>query len=414
MVNFSVGLGSFAQGMGQGMQMAQQVKGAIDNRKMRKMEKQASAAATTAREKDIAGAIQTTANADGSSTFAVGGKSFSSSAEARKAAEGQVGSVMDYYRSTTVPQLIQGYVEMGKPEQAAQLESWMETQESNKLTRDWAKSARLAMIGDNKGAMRGFGKLYERMEPGSKYMGTEDITEPVFEEMKLPKTGETVRIENGTRTTGLRLKLRNADGEDISHDFGGSEDLFNTAMFTLSPDKFAARALAQVDAAQTSRAKMAGELAKEKRELAGNLTRDKYKASLDDQNNQRQFERGVLKGDREFAQQTQRDSTQQGYDLEKITTSKQMDAALAPVMEAAKARGDTPEDARKAIGAIWKTLSDNDMPGEDGFKSKSVEDQIKSAAQIYQQQRSAARGVVQGANGAGSGTEPGKGIPKLW
>lgn len=407
MVSFAVGLGSFAQGMQQGMQVAQQVKGALDAKKIRKVEKEGAVAASAAREKDILSAIQATPNADGSTSYAVAGKPQASMEDARKAAEAQVGSVMDYYRSTTVPKLIEGYIDIGRPEQAEQLQSWIETQDANRLTKDWAKAARLAMIGDTGGAMKSFGRLYERMEPGSKYLGTEDITEPVYETRKLPKTGESIQVQTGTRPAGIRLKLRNADGEDVTHDFGGSEDLFNTAMFTLSPDKFAARALAQVDQATAARATAA----KSDREFARDVGMKKLDATLDDQRDERQHRRTVQRNDREFAQQTQRDATQQGYDLEKIMTSKQMEAAMAPAIEAAKANGQTDEDARKAIGAIWKTLSENDLGGKGGFGSMSIEDQINQASKIYRQQSGAAKSI------AGKGATQGNGrgvVPKLW
>ncbi|CAM8655167.1 hypothetical protein [Sphingobium cupriresistens] len=399
MVSFATGLGSFATGMTQGMQMAQQVKGAIDDRKMRKIAKDGTQAATAAREADIAGAIQTTANADGSSSYSVGGKAQASMDDARKAATSQVGSVMDYYRSTTVPKLIQGYIDVGRPEQASQLESWMESQDSAKLTKDWAKSMRLAMMGDTGGAMRGFGKLFERMEPGSKYMGTEDITEPVYEDMKLPKTGETVQMQTGTRPAGLRLKLRNADGEDVSHDFGGQEDLFRTAMFTLSPDKFAERAFAENDRAQASRAASV----KADRDFRQDISRDKFKATLDDQRDQRQHERTVQRSDRDFAQQTNRDATQHGYRMDESTTELQMRAAL----KLSEDGNEKPEDVRKSLETITKRLAETDL----SFSKLTPEEQTSRAVQVLQGQRSSARGVMSGSpdrdNGKGA-------IPKLW
>jgi hypothetical protein len=134
-------------------------------------------------------------------------------------------------------------------------------------------------------------------------------------------------------------------------------------------------------------------------------------AAIDDQRDERQHKRQMIRSDREFGQTTQRDATQQGYDLEKIMTGKQLDAALAPAMEAAKVKGDTPEDARKAISAIWKTLSESDLGSKDGFNSKPVEEQVKQATAIYSQQSTAARGVIQGGAPSNNG---GRGIPKLW
>ncbi|AYO76425.1 hypothetical protein [Sphingobium yanoikuyae] len=407
MVNFSVGLGSFAQGLGQGMQMGSQIKGVIDQRKMRNLAKDGQAEANAAREGAINSAIETTSNADGTQSFKVGDQTFSDQGKAKNAAAQQVGSVMDFYRQTTVPKLIQGYLDIGDPDKAQQLQSWMETREAEGITRDWARGARLAMLGDTKGAMRKFGKLYEKLEPGSKYVGMEDITEPNFEERTLPGTGETIRIENGTRPAGVRLKLRNADGEEVSHDFTSSDDLYQTAMMTLSPDKFVGRAFSELDKASAARAAAA----KDDREFRQDVALKRMGAAIDDQRDARQHTRQMIRSDREFGQTTQRDATQQGYDLEKIMTSKQLDAALAPAMEAAKVKGDTPEDARKAISAIWKTLSESDLGGKGGFNSKPVDEQVKQATNIYSQQSTAARGVIQG---AAPDSNQGRGIPKLW
>jgi hypothetical protein len=417
MVSLGMGLGAFAQGMGQGMQMAQQVKGVLRDKKLHAMEQDATAAGTAAREADIAKAIQTTTGANGAQSFSVGGQQFSDAGQARNAAAQQVGTVMDYYRNQTVPKLIEGYMKMGDAQKASALQSWVETEDANNLTKDWARATRMALLGDNKAAMRGFGKLYEKLEPGSKYVGMEDITEPVYEERKLPKTGETIRVEAGTRPVGVRLKLKSADGEEVTHDFGSTEDLFQTAMLTLSPDKFVGRAFAEVDKAQASRAAAA----KDAREFGQDVQMKRMDAVIADQRDQRQHERSIIRDDRQFAQttarddrqfaqQSQRDATLQGYDLEKITTSKQMDAALAPSMEAAKAKGDTAEDARKAIAGIWKNLSTNSLPGKDGFNAKPVEEQIEQAARIYRQQSTVARGVVAGAKQESQS----RGIPKLW
>lgn len=414
MVGFAVGLGSFAQGMANGMQMAQQVRGALDARKMRKVEKEGAAAATAAREKDIMGAISTETvdqtaalSATGqsislptSATYKVDGKAYDSMADARKAAEAQVGTVMDYYRSTTVPKLIQGYIDIGQTDKAAQLQSWMETQDSNRITKDWAKAMRLGMIGDTKGAMRGFGKLYERLEPGSRYIGTEDITEPVYEDI-VGKDGKTSRTQTGTRTTGMRLKLRNVDGEDISHDFGGQEDLFNTAMFTLSPDKFADRVLGQVDAAVAAR----GEAAKEDRKFQRDLQRDKYKAVLDDQRDERQAQRGIIRDDRQAAHQAARDATLSGYRQEETTTELQMRAAL----KLSEATGESPEDVRKSIETITKRFAETDM----NFAKLSPEEQTARAVQVLNAQRSSARGVI-GAGQAAPADQSRGVTPRLW
>ena len=125
---------------------------------------------------------------------------------------------------------------------------------------------------------------------------------------------------------------------------------------------------------------------------------------LQDQRDERQWKRGVLADDRKFTQQTSRDATQQGYDLEKLMTGKQLDAAMAPAMEAAKVRGETPEGARKAITDIWKVRVAADLTGK-GFAGLPINEQVKQAAELYKQQSAAARGVI-GSGGAAAGGTP--------
>lgn len=397
MVGFAVGLGAFAQGMGQGMQMGQQIRGALDDRKLRRANREGAEAATAARESDIAAAIQTTPNPDGTQTFKVGDQTFNDAGKAKSAATGQVGSVMDYYRTNTVPKLIETYTKIGQPDKAQQLQAWMETEESNGITRDWARAARMATLGDTKAAMRGFGKLYERMEPGSKYIGMEELSEPIYED-EPGKDGKPSKKQVGTRPAGVRLKLRSADGEDVVHDFSGTEDLFQTALMTLSPDKFVGRALGEVDQARAVRAAAA----KDAREFNRDVTLKKVDATLDDQRDQRQHERSIIRSDREFGQTVQRDASQHGYRLDEATTELQMRAAL----KVSEDTGEKPEDVRKSLETITKRLAETDMQ----FSKLSPEAQTERAMTVLRGQRSAARGVIAD---TGQGAAP-KGIPRLY
>lgn len=400
MVSFGIGLGSFVQGMGQGMQLGNQIKGAIDDAKIRKIERAGSQEATAAREKDILGAIRTSSDAQGQPSYSVGDQTVSSMEDARKLAEKQVGGVMDYYRTTTIPKLIQGYIDIGKPEQAERLQTWMDGQESNAITKDWASAARLAMIGDQNGAMKGFGKLYERLQPGAKFLGTEDITEPTYEERTLPKTGEKIRVETGSRPVGVRLKLRGPDGADVSHDFTSSEDLFNTAMFTLSPAKFALRALDEVQTARKARAEARAEAAKEERQFGRDIQKERFKAVLDDQRDERQFRREVMRDDRQFAQQGQRDEIQHGYRMDETATELQMRAAL----KLAEDSGQKVDDVRRSIETISKRMAENNT----NFSKLTPEQQTAAAVKAYQQQQGAAKSVL------GRGAAPSSGAPPMW
>lgn len=393
MVSFGIGLGSFVQGMGQGMQLGQQIKGAIDDRKIRKIERAGSQEATAAREKDILGAIRTNSDAQGQPSYSVGDQTVSSMEDARKLAEKQVGKVMDYYRTTTIPKLIQGYIDIGKPEQAERLQTWMDSQESNAITKDYTSAAIRAFMGDTKGSMTGFGRLYERLNPGAKYRGYEEITEPVDEQASLPGTGKSIVLPSGkTRTTGYRLNMTSADGNEFSHEFGGQMDMLAAAAYTLPPHQFALRALAQVDAANAAKAAAA----KEDRQFGRDLQKERFKAVLDDQRDERQFRRGVMRDDRQFAQQGQRDEVQHGYRMDETATELQMRAAL----KLAEDSGQKVDDVRKSLETITKRMADT----SNDFWKMTPEQQTAAAVKAYQQQMGVAKSVL--GRGAPSGTPP--------
>lgn len=216
MVGFSVGLGSLVDGLSQGMKIGQEFNKLDAERKAKKLVVGATSEATTAREKDIMSAIKPMQNADGSTTYGVGDRQYSDMGQARSSAAEQVGSVMKYYQTVTVPKLIAGYLELGQPEKAKTLQDWVDTDEASQVTKKWARAARMITLGDIPSATRQLGKLYEEMTPGAKFLGLEEA-------------------EGGR----WRANFKNAEGEAFSKEFENREQFLETGLGLTAPHEYA-------------------------------------------------------------------------------------------------------------------------------------------------------------------------------
>lgn len=392
MVNFAIGLGSFLDGMNQGMSAARTVMDARDERRMRKITKEATGAATEAREADISKGIATETDDLGNVSFSVGGKGYADAASARAASEAQVGSFMDYYRSKTVPKLIEGYIQMGEPQKAAALESYLDSENGKANSRDWARASQRFAMGDVEGGLKGLAKLNERLDNGVDIVGYDPITEPTFEERKDEKTGKTTRVETGTQPTGgWRVRWKDSgSGKEFTQDFESADDFARTALWATSPENQVLATINERTAAQNARAKAAADEAEDRRSFGYDVAKANHKAVIDDRLSERDYKRrAALAG------------VTHSYDMERDAASIQLRAAL----KVSDDTGEDPEDVRKSIETISKSLRDNDISGE--FGRLPLDQQTAKAVEILTKQRAAARGVIEaGAPSGGRGVIP--------
>lgn len=407
-MGFGIGLGAFMDGVRGGAQTANFIKGAIQDRKVRKMEKQAFSDTAAARDADIAKGISTTTDEAGVTTYGVGDTKFSTEAEAHKAAEAKVGSFMDYYRTNTAPKLIDGYMRAGQPERAAQLQTYLDSEDGKARFKDWAGAAQRFAMGDNAGGFDRLAALNKRLNNGVDIESYSPITEEEFEEQKLPKTGEVVRVPTGKmrETGGWRVNWKDSSsGRVFAQDFDTADDFARTALWGTSPEYQAQFAISDMKAAQAARAAAA----KDDRAYAREIGKEKVKAVLGDQRDDRNFRRDMArdeaKDSRSASIDATRDATRHGYDLERDNNE-----ALLRQQYPAPAKGETEADVRKSIETITRRMSDADISASNFAKLPPAE-QTKRAIEVYNSQRSAARGVM----GKSSPAPAGRGIvPDLY
>lgn len=387
-MSLGLGLGAFMSGVRDGASTANFVKGAIRDRQTRKMEKAATADATAAREADIAKGITTTTDANGVTSYGVGDQVFADAKAAHDASEARVGKFMDYYRTTAVPKLIEGYTQAGDMDRATRLQSYLDSEDGKARFKDWAGAATRFAMGDNAGGFEGLAALNKRMNNGVDIVDYAPIMEDDYDEQTLPGSKETVRIPNGKQreTGGWRVNWKDAaSGRTFSQDFDTADDFARTALWGTSPEYQAQYALSELTASQKARAAAA----EKGREYQRDVGMKRLDAVIADQRDDRNFRRDMKRDEardvRDAATQTDRDARQHGYRMEEDVNSAQVRQAYPD-----PTKGETAEDVRKAIETITERLAVTDLK----FAKLSAAEQTKRATEIYNSQRSSARGVL--------------------
>lgn len=264
MANFGIGIGAFADGLLKGINTGRAINqdkaNAEDNADRKKLrdlqfkqleqevgDKQqfrdtASAAAESAkttRSADIQKAMTPTSNG----TWKVGDKEYSSEAEATQAADGQVGSFMDYYMKTSVPKMQEHWAATGQVDKAQALGKWMEDENVKKGTKAWAGAVRSFQTGDRDGFKKNLMAAYNQQgyfDDGVEATGIED------------------KKNDKGQLTGYTIKFKGADGKETSQDFEG-DDVAKLALNALSPTQVLSHGMDQLKVANAARADMAKE-----------------------------------------------------------------------------------------------------------------------------------------------------------
>ncbi|MCE7797849.1 hypothetical protein LWE61_14955 [Sphingobium sufflavum] len=395
-MSFGMGLGAFMNGVQGGLKLGQQVRGVIDDRKTRKMERSAIEDARAARERDIGDLTRGPAiPADPSGMIdekgAVRKIEDTDLPISRDEAEKKVGSFMDYYRSTSVPKLIEGYIQRGENDRAAHFQQYLDSEDGKARTKDWSVAAQRFAMGDHEGGFKRLADLNGRIGNGMDLVGHEQIMQPIYEDRTDKKTGKTTKVQTGTEATGgWRVKWKDSDsGKEFSQDFASSDDFARTALWATSPEQQVTASLAELRAAQAARAKAVADAAGDRRQFGYDIGKLRAKGVIDDQ-----------AAGREAQRTASRDATLHGYRMEEDVNGAQASAAYrAPPADSVE----TPEDVRKSLENITKRLSESDP----SFYKLSPEEQTARAVSVLNGQRSSARGVMSsGAPSGGRGVMP--------
>lgn len=296
------GILGLAKGISAGVQLGTQLRGVMDQNEVRSVMADGIDQAKAKRETAITDSIQVgdAPNADNTMTvptYKVGDQSYGDQGAARKAAEGKVGSMDDFYVRDVVPKIAETYMKQGNIQAAEQWNSWAEQKSTQTGMRHWTKALRAGQMGDFKAYADNMVKAYNT--PGYYDDGLE------------ADSYDLVKDKEGN-TTGLTLNLKNKQtGEKFSQTIQGQEDMVRMGIGLLDPANAFKTTQAQVQAAQAQRAKAA----------EGDL----------------KFKRDVYRDDRRGQRQAEADDRRANSAMDRLVTGKQIDAANKTAAVDAKA-----------------------------------------------------------------------------
>lgn len=288
--NFGIGIGAFAQGLNQGMETGAKLRGAYNDIKMANAREKGMEEAKAARQSAIDSLVKvgSTANADNTMTmpaYNVGDQSYGDETRARKAAEGQVGSLDEFYQKVAVPKIYEQYLEID-PEKAEVWRNWNEQKQVQQGQNYWSKALALANAGDFDGFGKNIVKAYN--------------TRGYFDDGTQVKDWKTLKDADGN-ITGAQLTFKGPDGKEYSQVINGMEDAYRMGAFMLSPENVFNTGLSEIQAAK--------------------------KAQLDMAKEDMKFRRNVALEDRKEVGRVNRQQVQNDAAMERTVTSKQMEAA---------------------------------------------------------------------------------------
>jgi hypothetical protein len=383
--NFGIGLGAFAQGLTQGMQLGNQIKTVRDQQKVRDTIKGGMDNAKAARASAIDNLVQVGSAANPSDTmtvptYQVEGQAFNDAAGARKAAESRVGSVMDYFYQNEAPKIAELYMEQGDVEKAETWSKWINDKQVKKGFELGVKAYQAASIGDDEGAVKYMMKMYNA--PG------------YFEDGRKATGYKPVKAEDGS-VTGYAITVKDGQGNEQILNVNKGPEMIQAITPFVDPKSVYDQAMGEIRSAQQMRAQQAQD--------------------------ERKFRRDIYRDDRRAANQSNLQSQRDEASLNRTVTGKQMDAAARQAEIAMKAQAGElfrknthPDEAVKQIFLAAKKAS----VGYDGKPTRSDEELIaeaRAAVQaIYQQPQNPMSGGIGGQAPAGAmiyDTQTGQMVP---
>lgn len=224
--NLGAGLAGLANGISQGLVLGTQIKDLTKQSQMESAQREGLQAAKDARSSAINSLVQTGSanNADNTMTvptFNVGDQQFNDRESATKAAEGQVGSLAEFYQKVAAPKIYERYLEID-PAKAAAWKDWNDSEQVKTGQKYWAQAIQKANMGD----FDGFGKSLVKAYNTRGYLddGTE-VTD-----------WKTLKDGNGN-VTGAMLTFKGPDGKEFNQTVNGMEDAYRLGAHLLAPEQ---------------------------------------------------------------------------------------------------------------------------------------------------------------------------------
>ncbi len=375
-----VGLGAFLGGVQQGVGSYQTIQDAIGKQRVRTATRDAAAAATTAREGEVNAALQGGLQAPtaegGAPSWNIGGQTYGTEAEARRAAERQAGSFYDHYMREGAPRVVQTMLENGQVDQAEAFQKRLQDAQVQRGIRSWAGAARAASMGDADGFRRHMVEAYNN--------------EGYFRDGNTVTASRLLKGDDGN-VEGMELTIRGRNGEERTQTFRGMADLYRTGIGFLAPERALAFGMQELQQADRTRAQIAQEDRRFGRQVQMLGVQDAYRQSGEN----RAETRALAREQRQNEEQARRDQRRDDAALERTVIGADIRASRPP----APARPVTPEQRAGHIERIRGNMAASDP----SFSRRPVAEQNRIAAEAYEQQLRAAGG---GSAPAGAGPRP--------
>lgn len=264
--NIGIGLSSLTDGFTKGLSLGKQIKGVRQENELERIRREGLSQAEQQREQDISKLIQDISlpsDAGPTRGFQVGDTTFTDQAAARKAAESQVDSTVDYFYRDYAPKIRETLIGQGKVDEATKWDEIIRSERGRRAVKDWSTAWMNFNAGNTDKAVKAFGKYYSSyVDPSISVEGH-----------------EVVESEAGPI---VKLKLRDKDtGADFEMDLDRSS--FTQLALAHNPADLAAAQMKQEMAATQARAKDAQEERKFNREQMGRERLELLKAQLKSQ-----------------------------------------------------------------------------------------------------------------------------------
>lgn len=334
-------LSGIVNGLSNGIQLGQQIRGALDQAQVRSVMADGIEATKKDRAADIEANSQvgSKANADNTMTMPTyddaRGNSYADADTQKAAAEKNAPSLDELYMKNVVPKVKEAYIAQGNMAAADKWDDWMQEKNTRLALGHLSKATIAGQMGDFKGAADNMVKTYNT---------------PGYLEDGIHAEGYELIKDKDGNTTGMTLKMKNkASGEVFTQNINGTQDILNMGLAALDPRKAFEHRLAQ-DAAATA---------------------NQYKVAFEGVKNQYGMVRDNNKAVVKAAADSALEDKKSGNAMERVVTGKELDGAnkvkVAEIRAAAGElfkKGASPQEAHRMLvqGMNGKFVDYNGKP----------------------------------------------------
>lgn len=258
-------LSGIVNGLSNGIQLGQQIRGALDQAEVRNVMSEGMDQAKQARTDDITANSQVGSKANAENTMTMPtfddtrGNSYANADDQKKAAEKNAPLADDFYIRDIVPKIKETYIAQGNQAGADAWDKWAQDKNTQTGMKYWAQALRAGQMGDFKTYADTMVKAYNT---------------PGYYDDGLHAEGYDLVKDKDGNTTGLTLKMKNNDtGESFSQTIHGQADMVQAGIGLLDPRNAFQTTAARVAAQEAAGAKVAAE----DRKFQNNIVRDDRK-----------------------------------------------------------------------------------------------------------------------------------------